>query len=200
MSETPNTPVHPPDSARRTCGCICLLVVVLSLVVVTAVIIVYVYLRFAVGDLVWRTTIAELDLGHGRTAVIGRDSRVDVLVEIACKVVDANGETPFTWTHIGTAGDSSEDRTELLEFSVVRADGGELVGIIENHNPDTIVKLYDFRTNECWSDLSCYGLGEAPAYAKAWKESRLQRLHSAYRGRQFELAIWAELGVPRKGQ
>ena len=148
--------------------------------------------------LTWLTTIAKLDLGNGRTAVIGSDGSADVLIPVYCKVVASSGKTLFPWTYIGDAGTLDEDRRNLLEFSVVSADGGQLVGIVENHNPDTIIALYDFKTNQSWSDLACSAPSEAAAYAEAWKQARLQELPSAYPGRQFELTTCDELGIARR--
>ena len=115
----------------------------------------------------WVTTIAKLDLGNGRTAVIATSHEVDVLIAINCKVVGSSGKTLFPWKYVGDAGTLDEDRTKLLEFSVVSATGGQLVGIVENHNPDTIIALYDFTTNQIWSDVSCSASPEAAAYAEA---------------------------------
>jgi hypothetical protein len=129
--------------------------------------------------------IARLDLGKGRFAVIAESRDWDRIYQhpaIHCKVVGKDWQSTFNWYNIGSVEDRDLERVEkkllALRFSSVSAAGGDLIGIIEGQDPDTIVDLLDFRTHERW---------RVDVLAGEWKKKRVSELEAAYPGRTFKL-------------
>ncbi len=157
-------------------------------VVITVFAVVMGYVTWLFRNPIAEFELAQIDLGKAGIAIIAerwdRFERFEETRHIYCRIEGKTRDQDFPWRSMATISDwtipgGAEQKMLSLKFSAVMANDGELVGIIDSRNPDTIIDLFDFRTHE--------RLGFERPSSNEWKQKRLQELENAYPGRTFNL-------------
>ena len=115
-----------------------------------------------------RGPIATLEAGEGKKIFIFAESEWEVSRGILYEVRTLEGVQVkrtlfmFAWP----------DDVNRLGFKLVRADGSDLVGVVENRDPKKLLIIHDFQTGESW----CAHRGFKDPAFRALGERLLKRL------------------------